>query len=66
MSKELDVPIVPVRLHGLFELFSIHHRFPRPGRASVTFGTPVFPSQEVDAAGLTAKVRSRIEEMGSK
>ncbi|MFP4429134.1 MAG: AMP-binding protein [Desulfovermiculus sp.] len=66
MSKELDVPIVPVRLDGLFELFSIHHRFPRPGRASVTFGTPIFPSQELDAAGLTAKVRSRIEEMGSK
>ncbi|MFO7876705.1 MAG: AMP-binding protein [Desulfovermiculus sp.] len=66
MSKELNVPIVPVRLHGLFELFSIHHRFPRPGRASVTFGTPVFPSQEMDAAGLTARVRSRIEEMGAK
>jgi long-chain acyl-CoA synthetase len=66
MSKELDVPIVPVHLHGLFELFSIHHRFPRPGRALVTFGTPVFASQEVDAAGLTAKVRSRIEAMGSK
>jgi long-chain acyl-CoA synthetase len=63
MAKELDVPIVPVRLRGLFELFSIHHRLPRPGRAEVAFGPPVYPSSDVDAAGLTTQIQNRIQEM---
>ena len=63
MARELDVPIVPIRLHGLFELFSIHHRFPRPGRAEVSFGTPVYPSPDKDAATLTTEVQTRIQEM---
>jgi long-chain acyl-CoA synthetase len=63
MARELDIPIVPVRLHGLFELFSIHHRFPRPGRAEVSFGTPVYPSPDKDAATLTTEVQTRIQEL---
>ena len=63
MARELDVPIVPVRLAGLFELFSIHHRLPRPGRAEVAFGPPVYPSPDVDAADLTIQVQSRIQDM---
>ncbi|MFO7802335.1 MAG: 1-acyl-sn-glycerol-3-phosphate acyltransferase, partial [Desulfovermiculus sp.] len=63
MARELDVPIVPVRLSGLFELFSIHHRLPRPGRAEVAFGPPVYPSPDVDAAGLTSQVQNRIQDM---
>ena len=63
MARELDVPIIPVRLSGLFELFSIHDRLPRPGRAEVAFGPPVYPSPDVDAAGLTLQVQNRIQDM---
>ncbi|MFH1965729.1 MAG: AMP-binding protein [Acidobacteriota bacterium] len=64
MSKKLDLPVVPIRIQGSFELYSIRHSWPRPGRVSLSFGHPLFPSPDVDAAAFSAELRKRIKELG--
>lgn len=46
MAVRLGVPVVPIRLEGLFEIYSIHHEWPEPGPLRVRFGEPLrFPAQ---------------------
>jgi 1-acyl-sn-glycerol-3-phosphate acyltransferase len=54
MAVRLQVPVIPVRLDGLFEVYSIHHDWPKAGPVRVTFGRPMRFSAKtpfVDAAG---------------
>ncbi len=41
LSAELNVPVVPIMLRGLFELKQRRQFFVRPGTVSVTFGDPI-------------------------
>ena len=42
MAARLGVPVVPIRLEGLFEIYSIHHEWPEPGALRVRFGKPLW------------------------
>ncbi|HEX2923365.1 MAG TPA: lysophospholipid acyltransferase family protein, partial [Chloroflexota bacterium] len=45
MVSWLHLPVVPVRVEGLFAVLPHETLWPRPGRASVRFGRPLsFPS----------------------
>ena len=45
MAVRLRIPIIPVRITGLFEVYSIHDKWPKPGPVEITFGQPVrFPA----------------------
>ena len=41
LAVQLNVPVVPIKLDGLFELKQRRQFFVRPGTVSVTFGEPV-------------------------
>lgn len=41
LALGLNLPVVPVRIDGLFELKQAHRWFTRPGRVRVTVGAPV-------------------------
>ncbi|MEX2302089.1 MAG: AMP-binding protein [Bryobacterales bacterium] len=41
MARRLGVPIVPVYLAGVYEVYSMHHEWPAPGRVVVSFGRPL-------------------------
>jgi long-chain acyl-CoA synthetase len=43
ISKELNIPIVPVAISGTYEMMPTGRWFPKPARISVTFGKPVHP-----------------------
>ena len=44
LASQLNVPIVPIKLDGLFELKKQRRRFVGPGTVTVTFGEPIqFP-----------------------
>ena len=43
MSQRLEVPVVPVHLHGLFDVMSLHDSWPRRGSVRVKFGSPIEP-----------------------
>ena len=50
LASELNVPIVPIKLDGLFELKKRRQYFVRPGTVSITFGDPIsFPRNHTQA-----------------
>ena len=45
MAIRLRVPIVPIRLSGLYEIYSVHDSWPRRGPVHVAIGRPLeFPA----------------------
>jgi len=41
LASELNIPVIPVRFHGLFEIKQRRQYFSRPGTVSITFGQPI-------------------------
>ena len=58
LASELNVPVVPVMLHGLFELKQKRQFFVRPGTVSVTFGDPITFSADMDPSEITKALES--------
>jgi long-chain acyl-CoA synthetase len=57
LASELKVPVVPIRLRGLFELKQRRQFFVRPGTVTVTFGEAIELSGEEITELLEARVR---------
>lgn len=61
LAARLGVPVVPVRITGLFELKQQRRRFcAPPGRVSVTFGEPVTYSHGAEASVISADLQRRV------
>jgi 1-acyl-sn-glycerol-3-phosphate acyltransferase len=60
MAVRLRIPVVPVRIKGLYEIYSIHDWWPRRGPVEVSFGQPMMfgedASYEVAAEKLEVEV----------
>ena len=57
MAQKLGIPVVPVRLRGLFEVYSIHHDWPEVHEVGVRFGKPL----RFEAGESFAAVAARAE-----
>ena len=53
LASELNVPIVPVMLRGLFEVKQRKQRFVKPGTVSITFGDPLEFSSDHTPSQIT-------------
>jgi long-chain acyl-CoA synthetase len=53
LVSELNLPVVPVMLRGLFEVKQRDQRFVKPGTVSVTFGEPITFTAGESAADIT-------------
>jgi len=63
LASELNVPIVPIKLDGLFELKKRRQYFVRPGTVSVTFGAPIeFPCDH-SPADITSELEQTIHRL---
>jgi long-chain acyl-CoA synthetase len=63
LVSELNVPVVPIKLDGLFELKKRRRYFLRPGTVSVTFGEPIqFPAGK-SAEELTRELEARVRSL---
>lgn len=58
MQQQLEVPVVPVYLEGLFEILSVHDSWPRRGAVRVAFGPPV----DVLKGEAYTRLAERVEE----
>jgi long-chain acyl-CoA synthetase len=63
MAVRLGVPVVPVHLKGMFDIYSIHHEWPQPGVVKVTIGAPLDLSQEHNEERATRAVEEAITRM---
>src|SRR5215468_5784895 len=53
LSANLDLPVAPIKIEGLFDLRVQRRYFSRPGTVTVTFGEPVSFERGTDPAGIT-------------
>ncbi|MGV7928552.1 MAG: AMP-binding protein [Spirochaetota bacterium] len=60
LSKELNVPVVPLAISGAFESFPFGRMLPRPGNIRLHFAEPVYPGKE-DYQSIMNRVRSIID-----
>jgi long-chain acyl-CoA synthetase len=71
LSVHLQVPIVPIAIHGFHEAWPRGKRFQKFAPLKMMFGDPIYPPQESDAseeayAKLIGTVREQVVEMWEK
>jgi long-chain acyl-CoA synthetase len=63
LVKNLGIPVVPMRIDGLFELKQAGRRTARPLQIKVKIGAPVYFSPERQAEQIAAELQARVEEL---
>jgi hypothetical protein len=59
LAQALNVPVVPVKLEGLYELKRDQQYFANPGTVRVIFGTPITFPTVTDATTITQELERR-------
>jgi long-chain acyl-CoA synthetase len=65
LAKQLNIPVVPIYLRGLFDLKQREHIFARPGHVQATIGAPVRFAPDQDANEITRELERRVRELQS-
>jgi long-chain acyl-CoA synthetase len=65
LVKQLNVPVVPIYLHGLFDLKQGEQIFARPGHVQATIGAPVRFSPGQNANEITRELERLVRELQS-
>jgi long-chain acyl-CoA synthetase len=63
LASELNVPVIPIKLRGLFELKKKRQFFVRPGVVSVTFGEPITFAHGTPPAEITKELERRLSSL---
>ncbi|HSZ18754.1 MAG TPA: AMP-binding protein, partial [Candidatus Acidoferrum sp.] len=63
LAKQLNIPIVPMRLGGLFDLRQANRILTRPGHVQVTIGKVVSFSPDQDPSEITKELERRVREL---
>jgi len=64
MAVRLQVPVIPIRLEGLFEIMPLHARWPRRGSVRVWIGQPLTFAPNVDFKKATQDVEEAMRRLG--
>ena len=60
LATRLGLPVIPMRIDGLFEVKQSGWKFARPGRIRVTIGEPVRFASDADADSVTRDLERRV------
>ena len=63
LAARLNIPVVPMRLDGLFELRQNNRTIARPGHVKVTIGPPVRFSAEQNPEEIARDLQRKVEEL---
>jgi len=63
LVKQLQTPIVPVRIHGLWKLKQAGRHFAWPGQISVNIGEPVVYANRDTAEDIASDVERRVRSL---
>jgi len=63
LAKQLNIPVVPMRLDGLFALKQARRILARPGQVRVTIGPPVRFSSDQDAGEIARELELRVTKL---
>ncbi len=63
LAQRLEIPLLPVGLDGLFNIYSVHHKLPRKGRATVRFGRPFNVPHNSDPAEWARHAQQEVQSL---
>ena len=63
LAKQLNIPVVPMRLAGLFDLKQQNRILARPGHVQVTIGRPIRFSPNQDPNEIAGELERRVAEL---
>ncbi len=63
LAAQLNLPVVPMRITGLFELRQTKRRTARPGHIHVTIGAPVRFTSDQDPNEIALELQRRVAEL---
>jgi long-chain acyl-CoA synthetase len=66
LTENLDLPVVPIKIEGLFDLKAQRRYFSRPGTVTVTCGEPVKFDHGTDPARITLELEQRVRALGGE
>jgi len=66
LATRLHLPVLPMRIDGLFELRQARKRLAGPGRVRVTIGAPVVFNESLAAEEIARKLESRVTALRSE
>jgi long-chain acyl-CoA synthetase len=61
LAKNLGIPVLPMRILGLFELKQAGKKFALPGKIQVRLGKPVTFEPDADAEEIARKLQNAVE-----
>jgi 1-acyl-sn-glycerol-3-phosphate acyltransferase len=65
LAVELGIPVVPIRMEGLFGIFPKGRRLPHPGRVTVQFGAPLRFAKDVSHRAATTAIEAAVRGLGT-
>jgi long-chain acyl-CoA synthetase len=63
LATQLQLPVIPMRLDGLFDLRQTERIITRPGHVRVTIGKPVRFAPDQDAGEIAGELKRRVAEL---
>jgi long-chain acyl-CoA synthetase len=63
LVNNLRIPVVPVRIDGLFEIKKSGRKFAAPGMIQVRIGKPVEFARERDPEEITRELQEKVEKL---
>jgi long-chain acyl-CoA synthetase len=63
LATSLNVPVVPVKIEGLFNLKKERRYFSRPGTVTVTFGEPIEIPGDAEPSAVTRELEARVRKL---
>ncbi len=63
LAGNLDIPVLPMRIDGLFEVKQAGRRFAAPWKISVRIGSPMKFPPGIDPQEIAAQLRKAVEEL---
>ena len=59
----MEVPIIPVKIDGLFNLLPKGSKLPKFGKATISFGKPLRFSKEESYIAITNKIENAVKNL---
>jgi long-chain acyl-CoA synthetase len=63
LAQNLGIPVLPMRIDGLFEYKQAGRKFAAPWKITVRIGTPVTFSPDTDAAAVAVELQRKVADL---
>lgn len=63
LAQNLNLPVVPIKIEGLFDLTRQRRYFSRPGTVTIRFGDPIQFPRDAEAANITQELEARVSQL---